>query len=160
MSEKTKVCFKCGIEKPLSEFYVHKQMGDGHLNKCKGCAKRDVQENAAKKSNDIEWRRKERIRGREKYHRLGYKNRPRKTPKHEEMSNVSRFYKSLGLTLQGCELHHWNYNFLKDVIALPINIHRKLHSLLKFDKESKCFFYNEELLKTKQDHINLIKSII
>ncbi len=37
-----KVCFKCGLEKPMGDFYAHPSMGDGHLGKCKECTKRDV----------------------------------------------------------------------------------------------------------------------
>lgn len=151
-----KMCICCGKEKDLTEYYRHPQMKDGHLNKCKECVKESVRINSSAHAEDLEWRRKQRERGREKYRRLGYRNRKRK---HGEMSNVSRYYKSLGLTLQGCELHHWNYNFLKDVIALPISIHRKLHALLSYDEESKCFYHEGRLLTKKQDHINLIKAI-
>lgn len=37
-----KKCFKCQKEKQLNEFYVHARMKDGHLNKCKDCAKKDA----------------------------------------------------------------------------------------------------------------------
>jgi hypothetical protein len=34
-----KICRECNTEKPLSEFYKHAAMGDGHLNKCIPCVK-------------------------------------------------------------------------------------------------------------------------
>ena len=39
---RSKICFKCDVDKPLTEYYKHEKMGDGHLNKCKNCTKKDV----------------------------------------------------------------------------------------------------------------------
>jgi hypothetical protein len=44
----SKRCFKCLCVKPLEAFYKHAKMGDGHLNKCKECSKKDVTENRLK----------------------------------------------------------------------------------------------------------------
>ena len=47
MSEKA--CFKCHEVKPLSEYYRHPVMADGHIGKCKACTKRDVNANRHKR---------------------------------------------------------------------------------------------------------------
>ena len=44
-----KTCFKCNVQKPLTDFYKHPAMADGHVNKCKECNKTDVTENRLKK---------------------------------------------------------------------------------------------------------------
>jgi len=46
---KKKVCFKCGRLMAMEDFYKHKQMADGRLNKCKECTKKDVHENYKEK---------------------------------------------------------------------------------------------------------------
>jgi hypothetical protein len=47
--ESYKTCFKCKRRKPLRLFYKHPMMADGHLGKCKACAKKDVKANREKK---------------------------------------------------------------------------------------------------------------
>lgn len=69
MDTKYKPCIKCSQTLPLTDFHRHKQMADGHLNKCKVCVVKDVAEWRIKNPDA---RVKERIREREK---KGYKTR-------------------------------------------------------------------------------------
>jgi hypothetical protein len=48
-----KTCFKCRLSLPRSEFYAHKEMGDGLLGKCKACTKSDVAEYRATHADKV-----------------------------------------------------------------------------------------------------------
>jgi len=156
-----KKCFKCGVEKSIDDFYKHKQMADGHLNKCIDCAKNDVKVNIEKLSKNPNWIEKERERGREKYKRLNYKDRQKEKDKNRHWKQSSK-YKGLSKKLKtpkGFELHHWNYNydFLEDVIILKRSAHKKAHTSLIFNDELLIFKTNDGIdLDTKQKHIQYL----
>jgi len=169
----TKMCFKCLENKDLSEFYVHKQMKDGYLGKCKQCTKKDSRINELKLISTPEGLEKERARHREKYYRLEYKEKHKPTPekKREIMARYKAKYpekvKSKNIcshlrpVIKGNELHHWNYNvaFAKDVIELSTEEHAKAHRFLTYDQE--FFIYknvNGELLDSKEKHISFLIS--
>ena len=44
-----KTCFRCGRDLPITEFYKHPRMRDGHLGKCKKCTRADVSANYARR---------------------------------------------------------------------------------------------------------------
>lgn len=53
----SKQCFKCGLSKARTEFYMHPQMADGLLGKCKECTKRDVRRARGDKAREYDRRR-------------------------------------------------------------------------------------------------------
>lgn len=164
-----KKCFKCNIEKPLSDFYVHKQMGDGFLNKCKSCTKEYIKDRGKKLRSDSSYIEKERERGRNKYKRL-YAKEPRiyvgnyqdnHYAKYPEKKIIRSLAQHIKKPFENAEGHHWSYNteHAIDVIWLEKNMHRRIHKFIIYDQERMMYrrYDTNELLDTKTDHENFIK---
>lgn len=160
-----KKCFKCGQEKELSEFYKHPQMLDGHLNKCKECTKNDVHKDYAKNVINPEWKDKEKQRSKDKYYRLNYRSRSFELKKN--IPYIDSSYKGLNKWMtkrvfikKDEQIHHWNYNKIKDVIVVNKDIHRKIHTYIKPIKSGQYYGLFTDLdgfvLTTKEDHISYI----
>lgn len=146
-----KKCFKCGLEKPLSEYYVHKKMADGHLGKCKICTRNDTKKDYEIKSLNPEFIESERIRTRERNKRLGYgkKNKDKYFYQTAEYKNLNR----QNNVPKGFEIHHWNYKLLNNFFILKRNQHKKAHTFIKRNT-NEFVFMNDlgEFLDTREKH--------
>lgn len=134
-STSCKVCFKCGVEKPLTEFYKHKAMADGHLNKCKECTKKDATKN--RNENIEEYRAYDRERGarQDKSYLPDYRKKyPKKYKAHNAVNNAIRD----GKIEKGCcevcgavkaVAHHDDYDKPMDIRWLCQAHHKQWHSV-------------------------------
>lgn len=157
-----KECFKCNKTKPLDAFYKHKEMADGYLNKCKKCTKKEAKKRYNENKKNPEWRKKERRRGREKYHRLNYNekyegpsNEVRKRWEEKFPEKVEASNKAQHIPREKEVIHHWSYKekHFKDVIHLMVKEHYKAHRFLVYDQERRMFRTTENvLLDTKERH--------
>lgn len=169
-----KICFRCEVEQPLTEFYAHKAMADGHLNKCKKCTKEDSAKRLSEVVSTPEGLEKEQKRHREKYHRLGYREMHKPTPenkkaimarytdKHPEKANAKNKCTHLKVSVSGNEKHHWSYQekHVKDIIELTPTFHAKLHRFLIYDKNTFMYFTKEgELLDSREKHLEYISFV-
>lgn len=139
----SKVCFKCGRLLPLSNFYTHPKMADGHLNKCKDCSKQDSAFHYNAMRVNPEWVAAERERSREKYKRLGYSGKYFRTRDLHGEGNINRTLRRMGIDMDGKEAHHWNYNHPLSVFILSKSTHKRLHRHLIVNRKDK-YLYTED----------------
>ena len=135
---RTKQCFKCNQVRPLTEFYRHSQMGDGHLGKCKECAKKDVRENYARRRarySEYERRRNQTPERRASMQEYQQRHRRYAPEKHKAVQSVNNAIRDKRLFREHCEVcgsenaqaHHDDYSKPLEVRWLCFKHHRALH---------------------------------
>lgn len=152
-----KKCFKCNEEKELSEFYTHKKMADGYLNKCKSCTKKDNHLKREKNMENPILKEKERLRGKAKYHKLKNNGYVKKVYEYQCNKSLSRKFKRFAP--EGYVIHHWNYNMPNSIFFVSTLIHTKIHKRIKINSNY-IFECNGYLLDTKEKHNNFINELI
>lgn len=133
-----KACFKCKVVKPLSEFYKHSRMADGHLNKCKDCAKDDVSKHRAQNIDKVRQydrergKRPERIKAGVEITRIWRAEDKRRQKAHNMVRNAVKTGKLVRQPCCRCGnpktvAHHEDYDKPLDVMWLCQVCHTQRH---------------------------------
>ena len=170
-----KECSLCSKSLPIDNFYKSVGYKDGRTKRCKKCVKAKAREREIKLKETPEGIEQERMRHRDKYHRLGYKgkfeqsseNRKKTMDKYNAKFPEKALAKNKSCRMKakilGNHLHHWSYKIehAKDVIELSIESHYLAHRFLIYDQERMQYRTTENvLLDTRQSHIDYISKII
>lgn len=135
-----KSCFKCSRELPLTDFYRHERMMDGHLNKCKDCTKNDAAKRYIENREKIaQYERKRFATEHRKSKVLIYqRNRRKASPeKYIARRTVNNSICSGTLKKSSCQFcgdnkvqaHHKDYSKPLDVVWVCFKCHReKFHN--------------------------------
>ena len=142
MTTTVKTCFRCGVLKPLIDFYAHKQMADGRLNKCKACNKLDVSENyRARRDQYAAYERERNQQPQRKQARSEYHKKRDPVKKRATMltSNAIRDGRLIRKPCEVCaetkvEAHHDNYSKPLDVRWLCRPHHLEHHGKVSIEK--------------------------
>lgn len=134
-----KACIACGRTLPVTEFYRHPQMADGHLNKCIECCKRQATDNRRAKHEYFKAydKKREHTPERKASHlSAARKMRERYPEKYRARDRVCKALRTGKLVRQPCahcgavrtEAHHPDYAKPLDVVWLCRRCHLKLHA--------------------------------
>ena len=154
----TKKCIKCGVIKPLDQFYKHPKMKSGYKNSCIACNKLYIKEYY--KRDDPERSEKLRLYG---LNRIGINKAdkaykflfPEKCLAQNAAGNLPKE--------KGKHKHHWNYRqeYWKDIIYLTPSEHKLAHYYMYYDQERMMYRrLDGTLIDSKEKHIEYIKSLI
>jgi hypothetical protein len=131
-----KTCRGCQIVKPLAEFHLHSQMGDGHLNFCMVCVRQRVAEHRRRNLEKVR-----------EYDRQRAHLPHRKTRKVTAYNVVEAAIHAGTLTPKPCErcgfalgvqAHHEDYSKPLDVNWLCTKCHGERHREINAERRRKA----------------------
>ncbi len=138
----SKECFKCHRVKALEDFYVHPQMHDGHLGKCKECTKKDARTTRLAR---IEYYRAydsqrakipERAKAADAISKAWLHQDKRRLAAHNAVARAVRAGRLVRLPCERCGsekslAHHEDYDKKLDVVWLCQPCHKQRHKEMK-----------------------------